>query len=136
MLGGTVVTSLAILGFGGIDRFWMVLVLALLAGAAESMAIVFYATLRAQMTPDHLLGRVISTARVLTFGLQPVSLLAAGLLLDLAGGAITLGVIGGVSLAASIVFWLAGGVRAVGVQPGDAAPSPDAEPGIRARTSS
>jgi MFS family permease len=113
MVGGTTAAGLAILGFSGTDRLWIALALALLAGASESMAIVFYGTLRAQLTPDHLLGRVISTARVLTFGLQPLSLFLAGVLLDLVGGALTLALIGGLSLAASIAFWLAGGVRAL-----------------------
>jgi len=67
--------------------------------------------LRAQLTPDHLLGRVISTARVVTFGLQPLSLFLAGVLLDLAGGAATLWMLGGASLAASAAFWLLGGAR-------------------------
>jgi len=125
MLGGIMGFGVATIAFSSIDRLWMVLVMAWLAGASDSMAIVFYATLRAQMIPDHLLGRVISTARVLTFGLQPISLFAAGLLLDLAGGAVTLAVIGGLSFLASVGFWLLGGVRAIQV-----------EPPVRAHTSS
>lgn len=119
ILIGTVLGGLAIIALGTTERLWLAMAIALVAGASESLAIVFYTTLRAQVTPDRLLGRVISVARLLTFGLQPLSLLLAGVLLDLIGGTATLWLIGGLPLAISVVFWLLGGARLVVMATGD-----------------
>lgn len=106
MLGGITVGGLALIALASVDTLWIALAIAFVAGAGESIAVVFYTTIRASMTPDHLLGRVISTARVVTFGLQPLSMFVGGLLLDAVGGAVTLWLMGGASLSISIVFWV------------------------------
>lgn len=106
MLGGITVGGVALIALAGVDVLWVVLAIAFVAGAGESMAMVFYATMRASMTPDHLLGRVVSIARVVTFGLQPLSMFIGGLLLDAVGGAATLLLMGGASLSISLTFWV------------------------------
>lgn len=111
MLGGITVGGLALIALASVDVLWMALAIAFVAGAGESIAIVFYATMRASITPDHLLGRVISTARVVTFGLQPLSMFVGGLLLDAVGGAVTLWLMGGASLAISAIFWFLPSLR-------------------------
>jgi MFS family permease len=68
--------------------------LAFLAGLGESIVLVSYITLRAGLTPDSLLGRIGSTTRSVSLGLQPLGMLAGGTLLDLAGGGRTLVVFG------------------------------------------
>lgn len=119
MLIGTVIGGLALIALGNVALLWVTLVIAFAAGAGGSLAMVFYVTLRASSTPDHLLGRVISTARVLTLGLNPVSLFCSGLLLDIVGGAITLCLMGGLSLTGSVVYWLSGSLRVAQSQPAE-----------------
>ena len=113
ILGGITIGGLALITLGNIDILWLALLIAFVAGGGDAIAIVFYITIRASMTPDHLLGRVISIARVLTFGLQPLSLFLCGLLLDAVGGSVTLWLMGGMSLAISTVFWLIGDMRTI-----------------------
>lgn len=55
-------------------------------GASGSLALVAYLTLRTTIPPGRLLGRVGSTARTISVGLQPVGMLVGGLLLDLVRG--------------------------------------------------
>ena len=98
-IGGVAVGAMAIAAFP----------LALLAAGAivgASVAVIFvsYATLRVLSTPDGLLGRVGSTARTLTFGLQPVGLLASGVITDAAGGGSALVVMSVIILFSTVVF--------------------------------
>jgi hypothetical protein len=67
---------------------------ALLAGIAQSMVLVTYITLRTAYSPDELLGRIGSTARTISLGLQPVGLLAGGALIDLTSGSTTIAAMG------------------------------------------
>ena len=83
-------------------------------GAALAVQLVSYMTLRATITPDELLGRVGSTARTVTLGLQPLGLLAAGALLDAGDGGLTLLTMGAVAIAATILFGLSRTVRDAG----------------------
>jgi MFS family permease len=69
-------------------------VLAAVVGAVESVLVVVYVTVRAAYSPDDLLGRVASTARVFSLGLQPIGLLIAGVLIDVTSGTLTLAVVG------------------------------------------
>ena len=68
------------------------------------MVLVTYITLRSIHSPDALLGRVGSTARTISLGLQPVGLLAGGALIDLTSGSTTIAVIGVAVVAVSLVF--------------------------------
>ena len=63
------------------------------------------------VTPDELLGRVGSTARMVSLGLQPIGMLVGGVLLDAAGGGVTLAAMGVATIAASLVFSLSRTLR-------------------------
>jgi MFS family permease len=87
---------------------------AFLIGAVLSVQLVSYMTLRAAVTPDELLGRVGSTARTISVGLQPVGLLAGGALVDAANGSVALTAMGAVSIGASVLFGLSPTFREAG----------------------
>jgi predicted MFS family arabinose efflux permease len=69
-------------------------VAALVGGTAQSMVLVTYITLRTAYSPDALLGRIGSTARTISLGLQPVGLLLGGALIDATSGSTTIAVMG------------------------------------------
>jgi hypothetical protein len=73
--------------------------------------LVSYVTLRTQLSPDALLGRVGSTARTASVGLMPIGALATGVLLDTIGGTATLTLMGGATAGAGALFALLPNVR-------------------------
>jgi MFS family permease len=90
----------------------VMVVLAFASGAFQSIVLVAYITVRAASTPDELLGRVGSTARTLSVGIQPVGLLIGGILLDSLHGGPTLLIIATLTGAGSVLFALSPGIRA------------------------
>lgn len=101
---GTVVSGVALLVLAITASLPMILCVALLAGLGEAVSAILYTTLRAQLTPDELLGRVTTTAQVATFGLRPLSLFVAGVALEATSGAVTVASIGVLCLLVSAVF--------------------------------
>jgi MFS family permease len=81
------------------------------AGILNANVLVSYLTLRTQLSPDALLGRVGATARTLSVGLMPVGALVTGVLLDAIGGTATLVLMGAASIGAGLGFALVPGVR-------------------------
>jgi ENTS family enterobactin (siderophore) exporter len=77
---------------------------AALIGAALAIIVVTAATLRASRTPDALMGRVGSTSRTLSLGLQPLALLGAGALIELSDGRLALIVLGTAAAIGSALF--------------------------------
>lgn len=75
-----------------------------MAGLAQSLMLVTYLTLRTIYSPDELLGRIGSTARTLSLGLQPIGLLAGGALIDATSGSTTLAVMGTAVVVVSLAF--------------------------------
>ena len=73
-------------------------------GAALAVLLVSYMTLRASITPDELLGRVGSTARTISVGLQPLGMLAGGAVIEAADGGAALTAMGVLAIAVSLVF--------------------------------
>jgi MFS family permease len=111
MLVGSVVMGLTLVVVA-LDAPVPVLVgAAFVAGILNANVLVSYLTLRTQLSPDALLGRVGATARTLSVGLMPVGALVAGLLLDAIGGAATLTLMGAGSIAAGLGFALLPNVR-------------------------
>ena len=92
-------------------------VLASASGVFQSIVLVAYITVRAANSPDELLGRVGSTSRTISLGLQPVGLLVGGLLLDSLHGGPTLLLIAALTGATSLAFALSPGVRAAHAMP-------------------
>jgi hypothetical protein len=77
---------------------------AFVVGAASAAVVITYVTLRSAAAPDELLGRVGSTARTLSIGLQPIGMITAGVLLDTVGGGATLLLMGSALLIATLGF--------------------------------
>ncbi|MEW2624627.1 MFS transporter [Streptomyces sp. NPDC048106] len=122
MVAGTTIGGVALLVFAVTSSLPLILAAALLAGTGEAVAAIFYTTLRAEITPDELLGRVTTTAQVATFALRPLSVFVAGIALEATSGAATLATIGALCLVASAVF-------AFRTRSLDTAPTPSAKAG-------
>ena len=90
MLGGNLVWALMLLGAAFAPTLETILPFALVAGAADSLVLVIYISVRASSAPDELIGRVGSTMRTISVGLQPIGMLAGGAVLDVIRGQATL----------------------------------------------
>jgi predicted MFS family arabinose efflux permease len=124
LLGGYLVQALAIMALGlpiSLPLAFL-LISAFLGGLGSGFTIVAYLTYRAAATPDRLLGRVGSTARTISIGLQPIGMLATGILLDTAGGNVTVLAMGAALLALTLLFGLSPTLRGAR---GDAHPDHD-----------
>ena len=84
---------------------------AFVAGVMDANVAVSYLTLRTQLSPDALLGRVGATARTASVGLMPLGALATGALLDVIGGTATLALMGFAAILAGLGFALVPNVR-------------------------
>lgn len=73
--------------------------------------------MRTAYSPDALLGRIGSTARTISLGLQPVGLLIGGALIDLTSGSTTIAVMGLVLVGLSLVFLPVRALRSATLQP-------------------
>jgi len=104
LLGGTLTTGILLTVVSRAEQIPILLGAASVAGAAQSLVLVTYLTARTNMSPDALLGRIGSTARTLSLGLQPVGLLAGGALIDLTDGSTTIAVMGVLLIALTLLF--------------------------------
>jgi MFS family permease len=104
LIGGTLVVGLALLVISVAVEVPVLLAVAAVAGVAQSMVLVMYITVRTAYSPDALLGRIGSTARTVSLGLQPIGLLLGGALIDATSGSATIAVIGIVITLFSLVF--------------------------------
>jgi predicted MFS family arabinose efflux permease len=87
MLVGTSFMGLMLLVIAAAPPIPVVLAASFTAGVAQANVLIAYLTLRTTHSPDALLGRVGSTARVVSIGLTPVGLLIGGVLIDATNGA-------------------------------------------------
>jgi MFS family permease len=103
LLAGSLVMGIALFAVSLATQVPVLLGVAVVAGAGQSLILVTYISLRTAYSPDALLGRIGATARTISLGLQPIGLLVGGLLVDLTSGSTTIALIGvcvaGVSLA-------------------------------------
>ena len=104
LLGGTLTTGLLLTVVSRVELIPVLLLAASIAGAAQTVVLVTYLTARTNMSPDALLGRIGSTARTLSLGLQPVGLLVGGALIDLTDGSTTIAVMGAILIGLTLVF--------------------------------
>jgi len=110
MLAGTAIEALAmIVAVNG--QVVVLLPAAFVVGVSSATVVITYITLRSAAAPDELLGRVGSTARTLSIGLQPIGMITAGVLLDSIGGGVTLLLMGIGLLAATAGFALSKALR-------------------------
>jgi ENTS family enterobactin (siderophore) exporter len=77
---------------------------AVAAGVCGALVFVPYLTLRSTIPPNHLLGRVGSSARTISVGLAPIGTFLAGLALDALGGQATMLAIALILVAATAAF--------------------------------
>lgn len=113
-LGGYLVQAGAVLVMGIPASLPLVVLLAaaLIDGLGSGFTIVSYLTYRAQVTPDRLMGRVGSTARTISTGLEPIGMLCTGILLDAIGGNRTILLMGASLLLLTGTFALSPTLRA------------------------
>ena len=117
LLGGTFTTGLLLAVVSRVELIPVLLVAAAIAGAAQSVVLVTYLTARTNMSPDALLGRIGSTARTLSLGLQPVGLLVGGALIDLTDGSTTITIMGAILVCLTLLFSPVRGLRRATVVP-------------------
>jgi MFS family permease len=122
MLGGCFLQAVAIATVGLSDSGPILAIMAFAAGLGGSTVLISYLTIRTASSPDTMLGRIGATARVLSFGLQPIGMVAAGALIDLTDGSTTLVVMGLLVAAIGAVGLRARGLRVASFRP----PAPDA----------
>ena len=111
LLAGNLIAGTALLIGSIATEIPLLIVVSVVAGVAQSMVLVTYITLRAAHSPDDLMGRIGSTARTITLGLQPVGMLAGGALIDLASGSTTIAVMGVCVASVSLAFAPVAGLR-------------------------
>ena len=104
MLVANVGSAVLLVGFAASSQPVVQAALGILAGIAGALVFVPYLTLRSTIPPDHLMGRVGSSARTISVGLAPIGTLLAGLSLDAVGGQVTLLIIAVVLAVASAGF--------------------------------
>ena len=104
LLGGNLARGILLVGIGLAGRLDLLLPFGFLAGIADSSVLITYLTLRTAHSPDELLGRIGSTARTISLGLQPVGMLAGGLLIDATNGASTIVAMGATVAVLSVAF--------------------------------
>lgn len=124
LLLGNLAVALVTAGVALTASLPLMLVLAFASGAFQSVVLVAYITLRAAHSPDALLGRIGSTARTISVGLQPIGFLAGGILLDAVGGSRTLLVIAALTSLSSILFALSPAIRSAHAWPDEPRVSP------------
>ena len=112
VLGGNLVRGVALMGMGLVASVELMGVLAFAAGVASTLVLIAYITMRAAYSPDELLGRVGSTARTLSIGMQPLGMVATGALIDLTNGSVTLIAMGALLAGLSFLFLPSRGMRA------------------------
>jgi MFS family permease len=81
-----------------------IVVLSALTGVGEAALAVVYVSVRAAYSPDALVGRVASTARVMALALMPFGALVGGLLIDAVGGSTTLAILGATACVIALAF--------------------------------
>ncbi len=117
LLGGTFATGIFLVIVALTDQVPALLAVAMGSGIAQSMVLVTYITLRTAYSPDALLGRIGSTARTISLGLQPIGLLGGGALIDLTNGSTTIAVMGLVLVGLSLAFAPIRALRHATMQP-------------------
>ena len=111
LIGGNLLLAAALLVIAAVPLIPVLTVSALVAGIAQSLVLVTYLTLRTAYSPDALLGRIGSTARVISFGLLPVGLLVGGAIIDLTSGSFAIAIMGAGLAIVSLPFMASSALR-------------------------
>lgn len=89
-LGGWVLTSLSCVLIGLVPSLWLILVCAVGYTFGDMLSATNSITLRQELTPDHLLGRVTATVWTLTSVASPIGAAALTLLASHVGGSVAI----------------------------------------------
>jgi predicted MFS family arabinose efflux permease len=115
----------ALLAAAAIGSLPAIVALAGLSGAGEAALVVVYVSVRAANSPDELVGRIASTARVIALGLMPIGSLIGGILIDTVGGTSTLAILGASMCVLALGFSRVGSLRGASLAPANPrAPEP------------
>ena len=117
LVGAVFVVGVAVIASAVIPSLPAIVLLTVISGAGESALVVVYISVRAANSPDALLGRIASTARVMALGLMPIGSLIGGVLIDSVGGTATLAIIGVAICALALTFSQVASLRAASLLP-------------------
>jgi predicted MFS family arabinose efflux permease len=117
LIGGNLVAAAGLVAIATVPIIPVMVAVAVMSGIAQSLVLVTYVTIRAAYSPDELLGRIGSTARTISLGLQPVGLLVGGALIDLTSGSTTIVAMGIAIALVSLVFAPIRVLRTASLQP-------------------
>jgi len=117
LLGGNLTMGVALIVVSMTGQVPVLLAVAFLSGIAQSMVLVMYITLRTAYSPDELLGRIGSTARTISLGLQPIGLLIGGALVDATSGSTTIAFMGVCVALVSLTFLPVAALRTATLAP-------------------
>ena len=117
LIGGNLVAAAGLVAIATVPIVPVMVAVAVMSGIAQSLVLVTYVTVRAAYSPDELLGRIGSTARTISLGLQPVGLLVGGALIDLTSGSTTIVAMGVAIALVSLVFAPVRVLRTASLQP-------------------
>jgi len=112
LLASVALMALPLIGAAIVTTLPLQMLMAALSGLGESALVVTYISVRAANSPDALVGRIASTARVITLGLGPIGSLIGGILIDSVGAAQTLVAMGVTMLGMALLFSRAPGLWA------------------------
>jgi len=129
LLASVVVMAVPLAATAFVSSVPALVFLAAISGAGETALAVVYIATRAANSPDALVGRIASTARVMALGLMPIGSLIGGYLIDTISGTGALLVMGISMLAIAAVFSQVKSLRAASFAPG-APPQPHAMPAV------
>lgn len=124
MVVAVLVMGIPLIAAAAIDSLPAIVALVGLTGAGEAALVVVYVSVRAANSPDELVGRIASTARVISLGLMPIGSIIGGILIDTIGGTGTLAVMGAWMCVLALAFTQVRGLRAASLAPAHVPVSP------------
>lgn len=133
LIGGNVLLAAAFLAIAAVQIVPILVIAAVIAGVGQSVVLVTYLTMRTAYSPDALIGRIGSTARTLSFGLQPVGLVAGGAIIELTSGSTAIAIMGVGLVAASVPFMASSALRRARNRPSPRQVAASATEAINAR---
>src|SRR3954469_790336 len=117
LIGAVFVQGAPLVAAAVISWLPAVVVLIALFGAGEAAVVVVYVSVRAANSPDALVGRIASTARVSTLALMPIGSLVGGVLIDAVGGTATLAILGAATCLLALAFSQVDSLRSASLAP-------------------
>ncbi len=111
------VTGASIVATAAIPSLPAIVALTALNGAGSAVIVVLYVSVRAANSPDALVGRIASTARVTALGFMPLGSLIGGILIDVVGGTATLAILGTATCGLALAFSLVPSLRMASLDP-------------------